>query len=113
MHEISIIQSTLDLAEEQARGAGSEGIISVRLRVGIVSSVVPETLEFAFDVLKKGTMAENATLEIERVPAEARCAGCGKTFMLDRIQFDCPECNGMLILGMGGADLELASLVLL
>jgi len=113
MHEISIIESTLQLAEEYARNAGSPGIVCLRIRVGLVSSVVPETLTFAFDVLKKGTMAENATLEIERVPAEARCSQCGKTLRLDKIRFDCPECNGLLILGKAGNDLELESLELL
>ena len=58
MHEISIMQSTLELAEEQAREAGGNGIARIRLRIGLMSGVVPEALEFAFDVLKKGTMAE-------------------------------------------------------
>ena len=107
------MQSALDLAEEQARKAGGTEIVRIGLRVGLVSGVVPEALEFAFDVLKAGTMAEDASLEIERVPGEFRCSACGKQVRLEEIRFDCPSCNGMLILGNGGADLELSHLEVL
>jgi hydrogenase nickel incorporation protein HypA/HybF len=112
MHEISIMQSTLELAEEHARKGGGTAIARIRLRVGLISGVVPEALEFAFDVLKKGTMAEEASLEIERVPGDARCQVCGNNVRLDEVRFDCPDCNGMLILGDAGGDLELSHLVL-
>ncbi len=110
MHEISIMQSTLELAEQRARTEGGTAITRICLRVGLVSGVVPESLEFAFDVLKQGTMAGEASLEIERVPGEFRCSKCSHTVLLDRLRFDCPDCGGMLTLGNRGADLELASL---
>ena len=113
MHEVSIMQSTLQLAEEHARKAGGTAITRICLRVGLVSGVVPEALEFAFDVLKTGTMAEGASLEIERIPGEFRCPACGTQVRLDEVRFDCPACNGMLTLANGGADLELSHLEVL
>jgi hydrogenase nickel incorporation protein HypA/HybF len=113
MHEVSIMQSTLQLAEEHARKAGAKAITRICLRVGLVSSVVPEAMEFAFDMLKQGTMADSASLEIERIPGEFRCSACGIRVRLDKVCFDCPACNGMLILCDGGADLELSHMEVL
>ena len=110
MHEVSIMQSTLQLAEESARNAGASEIRAIRLRVGLFSGVVPEALEFAFDVLKADTMAAGAVLEIERVPGLFQCAGCQRESRLDAVRFDCPECGGMLTLRDGGGDLELTQL---
>lgn len=113
MHEISIMQSALQLAEEHARKAGGTAIARICLRMGIVSGVVPDAMEFAFDVLKRDTMAKDASLEIECVPGEFRCSACGTSVLLREARFDCPECYGLLILGSGGADLELSHLEIL
>ena len=110
MHEISIMQGTLRLAEESARKAGGTEIRVISLRVGLFSGVVPEALEFAFDVLKQDTMAAGATLSIERVPGVFRCAKCESEVLLDAIRFDCDVCGGMLTLRDGGGDLELTQL---
>jgi hydrogenase nickel incorporation protein HypA/HybF len=110
MHEISIMEGALELAEEHARKAGGTAIRRICLQVGFVSGVVPEALEFAFDALKVNTMAENASLEIARIPGEFRCSKCGIHLLLAKVRFDCPECDGMLILNKGGAELELSHL---
>jgi hydrogenase nickel incorporation protein HypA/HybF len=110
MHEISIMYSMLETAEEYARKANASEVRVIRLRVGLLSGVVPEALEFAFDALKKGSMAERASLEIERVPSHFRCSECGGEFTLETIQFVCPQCGGMLVLQRGGAELELTQL---
>ncbi|MFM7887984.1 MAG: hydrogenase/urease maturation nickel metallochaperone HypA, partial [Pseudanabaena sp.] len=41
MHEVSIIQSMLDLAFEQAESQGANQIHQLNLRVGAISGVVP------------------------------------------------------------------------
>jgi hydrogenase nickel incorporation protein HypA/HybF len=110
MHEISIMLSTLELAEVHARKAGGTAISRICLRVGVISGVVPEAMEFAFDVLKRGTMAQDASLEIDRVPSEFRCSACGATVLLQEARFDCPECYGLLTIGNSGTDLELSHL---
>lgn len=110
MHEIAIMQSALELAEEQARKAGGTAISRIRLRVGLLSGVVPESIEFAFSVLKQDTLASGAELEIERVPGRFQCTRCGALHELGEMKFDCPECGGLLAVTAGGADLELAQL---
>jgi len=110
MHEISIMQDTLQLAEEHLKKAGRTSIDHIKLRVGLFSGVVPEALEFSFDVIKRGTAAEHATLEIERIPGLFLCTACGREARLDAMDFKCPACEGLLLLQEGGADLELAQM---
>ena len=43
------------------------------MRVGAFSGVVPDALEFAFEVLKHDTPAETATLEMEVIPLRIYC----------------------------------------
>jgi hydrogenase nickel incorporation protein HypA/HybF len=100
----------LELAGEQLQKTGCTQIHRIRLRVGLLSGVMPEALRFAFDVLKVGTSAENAALEIERTPGLFSCPACRLDLRLDSIQFLCSECGGLLTLREGGANLELAQM---
>ena len=110
MHEVSIMQSTLQLADEHLQKASCTVIHCIRLRVGLLSGVVPEALAFAFEVLKADTSAANATLEIERAPGLFSCTACGLELRLDSMEFKCTGCGGLLVLREGGADMELAQM---
>lgn len=110
MHEISIMQSALEIAEESAQKAGGTAIKRICLQVGLLSGVVPEALEFAFDVLKKGTMAEGASLEVDRLPGGFLCSNCNQEIHLQELKFECPDCGGRLVIEEGAATLELTHL---
>lgn len=75
MHEMAITQAMLDLALEHAQG---HRITDVYLRVGGVSGIVPQSVEFYFEYLSQGTLAEGARLHFETVPVEMTCLDCGR-----------------------------------
>ena len=75
MHEMSVTQAMLDLALEHAK---SQRITDIYLRVGRMSFVVPESVEFYFEYLSRGTVAEGATLHFETAPLELTCTDCGR-----------------------------------
>jgi hydrogenase nickel incorporation protein HypA/HybF len=108
MHEASIMQEALAQAEVHARQHGCTAIHTIRLRVGALSGVVPEALEFAFEALKAGTMAAEATLTIERVEARALCPACRREFTLEDAVFPCPACGGWESELLQGRELDLA-----
>ncbi len=110
MHEASIIQQVLHVAEKEMRQAGGTRILCVRLRVGVMAGVVPDALTFAFDALKDGGPAHDAALEIESVPARFLCRACGHDAWLVKPDFECPACGGMLSIQNGGTELELSRL---
>jgi hydrogenase nickel incorporation protein HypA/HybF len=94
MHEVSIAQSILAIADDYARRNGASSITTVGLRIGELSGVVAEALETAFDIAKLGTLAEHARLEIESVPLIAFCQHCQQEFEVSNPYAiaHCPAC---------------------
>lgn len=110
MHEISIIQSMLDIAFDQAQSQGANHIHQLRLRVGILSGVVPEALKFAFDACTKDTIAADAKLEIEWVKAICYCPQCHAEFSPHDWVYICPRCEHLSHEIRQGRELQLVSL---
>jgi hydrogenase nickel incorporation protein HypA/HybF len=110
VHELSIMQSALNIALEQAEKAGGNRICQIRLRIGALSGVVPEALRFAFEALAPGTAAEQAELAIEHVPARFWCSNCAKEFQADDIFTECPDCHEPSGELRAGREMEVASM---
>ena len=104
------MQSALRLALDQARQAGASRVHLIRLRIGVLSGVVPDALEFAFEALAAGTVAENAKLAIEQVPARFWCPTCTREFQSDDMFAECPGCHSPSGELRAGREMELASL---
>lgn len=104
------MQSALGLALDQARQAGARQVLVIRLRIGALSGVAPDALQFAFEALAPGTLAEKAELAIEPVPARFWCAACGLKFVSDNLFAECPGCHRPTGELRAGRELELASL---
>ena len=66
MHEWGITESVVEEVIKEAREHGLKKVDKVRLSVGDAISLTPESLEFCFQCLSKGTVAEKATLEISK-----------------------------------------------
>lgn len=110
VHELSIMESALELALEQAREARARRVRVIRLRIGALSGVVPEALRFAFAALAPGTLAAGAELAVEDVPARFWCAGCAREFTAAELWAECPDCHVPSGELRSGRELELTSL---
>lgn len=80
MHEYSITDSMLKEVLSQADEHGAKRVTRIKLLVGEAAGVVPECVQFYFDVMKQGTIAQDAKLEFERVGLRLRCPKCGAEF---------------------------------
>lgn len=110
MHEVSLMANTLDIALEHAQMQEAQKIHLLKMRVGALSGVVPEALEFAFDICTQGTIAEGAKLEIDYLPVSCYCANCQLNFQPDDVIYECPDCHQISTDIRQGKELELASL---
>jgi hydrogenase nickel incorporation protein HypA/HybF len=93
MHELSIVASLFETLDEQAEEHGAKRIAGVTLKIGRLSGIVPELLASAFDMYKKGTIAEEATLTVEVVPLRVRCRACGTERHVESFVFLCAACT--------------------
>jgi hydrogenase nickel incorporation protein HypA/HybF len=110
MHEAGIIGSMLDIAGEKTRESGAEGIGLIRMRIGLLTGVVEEALQHAFDVLKQETAAKNAELQVEYVPGRSWCVNCRKEFTADDLLVLCPDCGSPGEGILQGLEMELVSI---
>jgi hydrogenase nickel incorporation protein HypA/HybF len=95
MHELAITEQILHIALEHAERAGAQRIIGIHLVVGDLSTVVDDSVQFYFDFLSPGTLAEGAQLHFVRVPARFRCRQCGHEFVPQGMDWCCPECEAL------------------
>ena len=110
MHELSIMDSALTMVLERAQQAGAKRVHLVRLRIGALSGVVPDALQFAFEALVPGTLAECARLDIEDVPARFWCETCRAEFQSDDMLAECPDCHRPSGELRAGREMEVASM---
>jgi hydrogenase nickel incorporation protein HypA/HybF len=90
MHELSLSGAIVNTVEKHAAG---RPVSVVSLRVGALRQVVPDTLEFYFGFVSKGTACEGARLEQELIPARLGCASCGREWEIELPVFMCPSCG--------------------
>ncbi|MEO0132377.1 MAG: hydrogenase maturation nickel metallochaperone HypA [candidate division WOR-3 bacterium] len=77
MHELSITESILKCSISEAQKHNAHRINKIKLKIGVASAVIPNCVEFYFDILKKNTIAQNAKLDFEIVPLTIKCPKCG------------------------------------
>jgi hydrogenase nickel incorporation protein HypA/HybF len=98
VHELSLSSAIVGTVVKHAQG---RRVTLVELRVGKLRQVIPDTLEFYFEFVARGTVCEGARLEQEVIDARLRCNGCGHEWGIEIPAFRCPEC--------GGGGVEIAS----
>lgn len=93
MHELSLAMSVREIVEDAAEKNGSKKVNEVNIIVGEFSSVSADALEFAMEVAKKGSVFENAKINIKSAKTILSCSQCnGETVMEDYI-FKCSTCG--------------------
>ena len=65
MHELGLAEAIVRVIRDIA---GNRGVNRVKLRIGRLRAIEPETMEFNFAVASHDTVAEGAELEIESIP---------------------------------------------
>ena len=114
MHELSIATGIVSTAVDAVERAGeARAIEAVAVRIGDLSGVVPEALEFAWPVAAEGTRCEGAELRIERIAGRVRCDACGhETVLTSPPRFRCGRCGRPTPGVTAGREMELVSLEL-
>lgn len=111
MHEMGIVQSIIDILEEQARLHNAKRVVRVSLEFGALTAVMPSAIDFAFEVLSKGGIADGAKVDITIIPIKVYCFDCGKEAILDDYKPFCPNCSSAALKIVQGRDeMRIASL---
>lgn len=110
MHELSVARSILDTMASVASLATGERYGVVRLRVGEISGIEPDALDFGLTVLATERGWSGIDFQVERTPLRRRCPCCDMDFAVGDADPDCPRCGNPKTLLSGGNELELLSI---
>ncbi|MCE0723219.1 MULTISPECIES: hydrogenase maturation nickel metallochaperone HypA [Legionella] len=111
MHELWLCQSILEIIKENTAKKGHAQVKKVILEIGQLAAVEKNALIFSFNIASKGTVAENAVLEIIDVPAEAFCESCKKVVPLRQYYEECAACGSHSLEILQGEELRVQSMV--
>ena len=91
MHELSLCQAIASVVTPHAAG---RRVDVVRVQVGALRQVVPDTLSFCWTLVRDHAGMSGAELELELVAAEVACRACGRqSTIASRWSVRCPECD--------------------
>lgn len=112
MHELTIAAGILDIVQHNVLTADAPRVRAIRVRIGEMAGVVPDSLAFCFDAIVADTPYAAAYLEIDRVPVVATCAECGCATALSGPQFVCPACGALGMAIQCGEELQVVEVEL-
>jgi hydrogenase nickel incorporation protein HypA/HybF len=107
VHELSICTSIARIAHNAAAGRPVE---CVRVDIGHLRQVVPDTLSHSWEMVVFGTPLEGVPLEVREVAAVIECRQCGVRTELDDPIFRCAACGSTDTKVVSGDELFVTSL---
>jgi hydrogenase nickel incorporation protein HypA/HybF len=110
MHELAVAQSIVDTVSAALKSRPTGRITTIRLRIGRLTDIAPEALQFGFTALTRDTKLAETSLIIDSVPIMAVCRACEHTFAVEDFRFVCPRCRAHTTDMVQGDELEIESM---
>jgi hydrogenase nickel incorporation protein HypA/HybF len=112
MHELGIAQNILQIVQQSISEKQAADVRSIRIRIGLLSGVVPDSLGFCFGAIVSDTEMKRASLEIEQIPITSECRDCRNRFQMTEFEFSCPACKSTNLELISGRELEIVEIEL-
>jgi hydrogenase nickel incorporation protein HypA/HybF len=110
VHEAGIALNLIEAVQSRLEVGDLARVRAIHVRIGELSGVSADALEFAFQCLAAGTPLRGARLVYEAVPLAVRCEPCGRTSPVEDLVFRCPACGSEKTEVIGGRELEVRTL---
>jgi hydrogenase nickel incorporation protein HypA/HybF len=107
VHELSIAAAIVAIASGQAQG---RRVTAVDVAIGHLRQVVPDALDFAFQLVAAGSEVEGAELRVEHVPTRLACRRCEAETEPRELSFACGRCGGTDVDVVAGEELLVEAL---
>jgi hydrogenase nickel incorporation protein HypA/HybF len=110
MHEMSIAQNILEIVDEYMAREPAAKLLEVVVEIGEMVAVVPDSLNFCYDVLVEDSKYQDSKLIINILPLRGSCISCGHEFKIENYNFNCPSCHSLDLQVQGGQELRITHL---
>ena len=106
MHELAVTESLLAIVIQSAQENDAQKVTDITLSIGALSSIIDDSVQFYWNHISKGTVAEEATLHFNRIPGALRCLDCGTEFTLEDELSPCPNCQSINLNIIAGEEFQ-------
>jgi hydrogenase nickel incorporation protein HypA/HybF len=107
VHELSICNAIARTATTHADG---QAVSQVTVQIGHLRQVVPDSLQFSWELVSRERGLEDAELVVEEVPAVVECRVCGARSTLDVPVVVCGSCGALDVTLVSGEELLVVSI---
>jgi hydrogenase nickel incorporation protein HypA/HybF len=112
MHEFSLAVEVIKLAEVEAEKNKALSVSEIKIEVGTLSGVEPETFKSALGLISEGSILEKAFLNIVKKNGMGKCLACDIDFEMNRMMDTCPKCGSFPSEITGGKEFRVVSLLI-
>lgn len=112
MHEYSIVNSLIEMCEEQAKAHNAKSVEEVHIAIGERSGVEKALIENAFETFKlESSLCKNAKLCVQIQNVVLECKDCALSFEIKDLSLaQCPQCQSQNTHITQGKELHLLRL---
>jgi hydrogenase nickel incorporation protein HypA/HybF len=107
VHELSVCEAIVGTAVQRA---GGRPVTQVTVRIGHLRQVVPDALQFGWEMLTDDTDLKGCRLVIEQIPAKVACRACQSETTLDLPVLMCGACESFDVSLLSGEEFLLVSM---
>jgi len=110
VHELSIAHNIIQIVNSSVEQDKLDLVDKIYLKVGLLSNVLIESLNFSYTSIIENTPLENSRLDIELLPIKIRCNDCYEINTTNDFIFSCPNCKSSAINVIGGDEMIISSI---
>lgn len=110
MHELSVTQNIIKISCEEAEKHNVSKVKEIRIKVGELTGLVPQAIQYYFEIASKGTKVENAIIKIEKSPIKIKCSLCNGESEVNFNTLTCSHCGSKDYKIIGGNEFYIESL---
>lgn len=112
MHELSLAKGIIEIIHQSIPEPDLPNVRRVTVRVGALSGVVPESLEFSYQSLTAETPLANSSLHFNLIPFRIRCNRCRTEVEKEDGVTVCEECWSIDTTVLSGHELDVMTIEL-
>jgi hydrogenase nickel incorporation protein HypA/HybF len=107
VHELSVCEAIVGTAMQRADG---RAVKQVTVRIGHLRQVVPDALQFGWEILTGDTALKGCELVVEQIPAKVACRLCQAETTLDLPILMCGACESFDVTLLSGEEFLIVSM---
>lgn len=111
MHELSLADEVIRIAEYEAKRNNAGHISEITIEAGIFCGVEIDAFRSALEIAAEGSVLAGALLNIERIKGRGYCSVCNMEFEMDSRVDSCPVCGAFPSEIRSGHEFRVISLI--